>query len=145
MRRGTPPIDNGRPRFRGSVAVTFSGIHTVPALADTAGTERAHGHDFRAEFVFETTTLVYPGVVVEDPLRALITDHVTRRLAFRDLDRVLDRPATCESVAEHLAHWFINSARPAEHAELVSVAVTTGTGGFGQIVLLQRPYGSGAP
>lgn len=144
MRRGAPPADNGRPRFRGRVTAWFSGVHTVPTLAEAAVTERSHGHDFRAEFVFETSTLVYPGVVVEDPLPALIRDHVTKRLAFRDLDRLVDRPATCEALAEHLALWFTGSARPPEHAELVSVTVTTGAGGFGEIVLPPRVHGSGA-
>lgn len=143
MRRGAAPVEPGRPRFRGGVTVILPAIHSMPALADWADSQRPHGHDFRLEFVFETDTLVYPGVVVEDSLRALITDHVNKRLAYRDLDRLLDRPATCEAVAEHLALWFVAAARPPEHAELVSVTVTTGAGGFGQIIL--PPHGPGGP
>lgn len=64
---------------------------------------RPHGHDFTAELVFETTALVYPGVVVDDEMRTEIHDHVAGRLAYRDLDRLFDRPPTCEAIAEHLA------------------------------------------
>ena len=143
MRRGAQPINNDQPRYRGTVNVRFPAIHSMPTLADASGSGRPHGHDFCAEFLFETDTLVYPGVVVDDVLRAQITDHVDKRLAYRDLDRMLDRPATCEAVAETLALWFTRSARPAEHAELVAVMVTTGAGGYGQINL--PPAGLRAP
>jgi len=100
---------------------------------DPAG--RPHGHDFTAELVFESTALVYPGVVVDDDMRAEIHDHVAGRLAYRDLDRLFGRPPTCEAVAEHLADWYRRSARPAGHARLVAVTVRTGSGGHGEIHL----------
>jgi hypothetical protein len=45
------------------------------------------------------------------------------------------RPPTGEAIAEHLARWFLRSARPPGNATLLSVAVTTGTGEHGEIVL----------
>lgn len=136
MRRGSPPTSGaGIPRFRGVVPVAFPASHAVPALAVEIGTARPHGHDFHAEFLFEATALAYPGVVIDDVIRAQIVDHVEKRLAYRDLDQLLDRPATCEAIAEHLALWFTRSVSPAEHAHLVSVTVTTAGGGFGQINL----------
>jgi hypothetical protein len=56
-------------------------------------------------FLFETTALAHPGVVVDDDMRAEIIGRVTDRLHHRDLDRLLDRPATCEAIADYLAAW----------------------------------------
>lgn len=142
MRRvGVPASDDAAPRFRGTVVVEFPAAHTVPTLADGGDQGRFHGHDFRAEFLFETTALAYPGVVVDDVMRAEVVDHVDKRLAYRDLNRLFERPATCEAIAESLALWFTRSVSPAEHAQLVSVTVTTGAGGFGQITLPpSRPW-----
>ncbi|MGI9004210.1 MAG: 6-carboxytetrahydropterin synthase [Pseudonocardia sp.] len=53
---------------------------------------RTHGHDFTARFRFEAATLTYLGVVVDDDVRDEITRHVRDRLAYRDLDRLHDRP-----------------------------------------------------
>lgn len=124
------------PRYRGSVSVKFSAALRIPGLEPhgvTAG--RISGHDFTAVFHFETTTLAYPGVVVDDDMRAEITARVTDRLHHRDLDRLLDRPATCEAIADYLAAWYLQSARLPGHAQLVAVAVTTAAGDQGEIHL----------
>lgn len=135
MRRGlASAADPVAPRFRGVVAVVFPATHAVPVLAADEA-PRLHGHDFRVELLFEATTLAYPGVVVDDVMRAQVADHIEKRLAYRDLNQLLDRPATCEAIAEYLAAWFTRSVSPAEHANLVSVTVTTANGGFGQLTL----------
>lgn len=85
--------------------------------------------------MFESTALVYPGVVVDDDMRAEIHQHVAGRLAYRDLDRLFDRPPTCEAIAEHLATWHRRSARPAGHTWLVAVTVRTGADDHGEIHL----------
>jgi hypothetical protein len=125
-------------RFRGSVQTGFSAAvreHISGAGADPrAG--GILGHDFTVTLLFETTALAYPGVVVDDGLRADITDHVSTRLHGRDIDTLLGRPATCEAIAEHLATWYVRSARPGgPHHRLVSVTVTHGDGGHGEFRL----------
>jgi hypothetical protein len=86
-------------------------------------------------FLFETTALAHPGVVVDDDMRAEIIGRVTDRLHHRDLDRLLDRPATCEAIADYLAAWYVRSARSPGHARLVAVTVTTAAGDHGEIHL----------
>jgi len=130
------------PRYRGSVRVSFPAAMALRGLEPGNPAGRPHGHDFTAELVFESTTLVFPGVVVDDDMRTEIQDHVAGRLAYRDLDRLFDRPPTCEAIAEHLATWHRRSARPAGHARLVAVTVRTGSGDHGEIHL---PTPTGAP
>ncbi|MGH3614210.1 MAG: 6-pyruvoyl trahydropterin synthase family protein [Pseudonocardia sp.] len=137
------PNDTTR-RFRSAVITTFPAAHSLHGLPGDSEVARSHGHDYRATFVFETTTLVYPGVVIDDRVRAEITEHVDTHLAYRDLDQLFDRPATCEAIAEHLANWFARSAGPAGTAWLVSVAVTAGSGDHGEIHL-PHPGQSSAP
>lgn len=127
------------PRYRGAFDVVFPAIRTLRGLDPGRPEGRTHGHDFTARFVFETTALVYPGVVVDADVRDEVTRHVTDRLAYRDLDRLLGRPPTCEAIAEHLARWFVHSARPPGDATLLSIAVTTGSGEHGEIVLPVTP------
>lgn len=126
------------PRYRSTVRVAFPALHSIRGLADGADIGRAHGHDFTAEFRFETAHLVYPGVVVDDVTRREIEQHVRERLAYRDLDRLLDRPPTCEAIAEHLATWFLRSARLSGDARLVAVAVSTGSGAGAEIALIEE-------
>lgn len=122
-------------RYRGTVTVQFSAALRIAGLepGDTAG--RLHGHDFTAVFLFESTTLTYPGVVVDHDMRDEITGRITDRLHHRDLDRLLDRPATCEAIADYLATWYVRSARPPGHAHLLGVTVTTAAGDHGEIHL----------
>lgn len=131
------------PLYRGSATVSFPAAHSLAGLEAEHPASRAHGHDYNATFLFETGVLAYPGVVIDEDLRAVITGHVQDRLAYRDLDRLLDRPATCEAIAEHLAAWFLRSARPADHARLVSVAVATGSGACAEIHLRPPHPGPG--
>lgn len=138
---GPGNTDHGLPRYRSSVTVTFPASHSLPGLEPGVGAGRPHGHDFTAVFVFETATLVYPGVVIGDDMRTEITRHVTDRLAYRDLDRLFDQPPTCEAIAEHLATWHQRSARPPHPARLVSVTVTTSSGAHAEIHL-PRTLGS---
>jgi 6-pyruvoyl-tetrahydropterin synthase len=136
MSTGPHPSDSDLvPRYRGSVRVRFSAALRIPTPEPGATVGRLHGHDFTAVFLFETTTLAYPGVVVDDDMRAEITGRVTDRLHHRDLDRLLDRPVTCEAIADYLAAWYLRSARPPGHARLVAVTVTTGAGDYGEINL----------
>lgn len=129
-------VDGSVPRYRGAVRVTFPAIHSVPGLEPTRPEGRPHGHDFTATFLFEsTTTLAYPGVVVDDDMRTEIVRHVEDRLAYRDLDKLLGRPPTCAAIAEYLASWHRRSARVSTHAHLTSLTVTTGSGGHGEIHL----------
>lgn len=125
-------------RFRGSLRTGFSAAvreHISGPGADQA-VGRMMGHDFTVTLLFETTALAYPGVVVDDDLRADVTDYVTHRLHGRDIDTLLGRPATCEAIAEHLANWYVRSARPGgPHHRLVSVTVTHGEGGHGELRL----------
>ncbi|MDN5747152.1 MAG: 6-carboxytetrahydropterin synthase [Pseudonocardia sp.] len=125
----------GVPRYRGSVRVSFPAALSLRGLepGDPAG--RPHGHDFTAVLVFESTTLVYPGVVVDDDMRTEIPPHLAPRHAYRALARLFDRPPTCEAIAEHLATWHRRSARPPGHARLVAVTVRTGSGDHGEIHL----------
>lgn len=122
-------------RYRGTVTVRFS------AALRTAGPEPGHavgrlyGHDFTAVFLFESATLTHPGVVVDHDMHEEITGRVADRLHHRDLDRLLDRPATCEALADYLATWYVRSARPPGHARLLAVTVTTAAGGHGEIHL----------
>jgi 6-pyruvoyltetrahydropterin/6-carboxytetrahydropterin synthase len=127
------------PRYRSTVRVGFPALHSIRGLADGAAVSRAHGHDFTAEFRFETAHLVYPGVVVDNDTRHEIERHVRERLAYRDLDRLLDRPPTCEAIAEHLVTWFLRSARPPGDARLVAVVVSTGSGAQAEIALVEEP------
>jgi 6-pyruvoyl-tetrahydropterin synthase len=122
-------------RYRGAVTVRFSAALRISGLepGDTAG--RLHGHDFTAVFLFESATLTYPGVVVDHDMRDEITGRIADRLHHRDLDRLLDRPATCEALADYLATWYVRSARPPGHAHLVAVTVTTAAGDHGEIHL----------
>lgn len=124
------------PRFSGTVTVTFSAAHSLPGLEPGHRARRSHGHDFTATFTFDAGALSYPGVVVDHTMRNEIVRHVEDGLDHRDLDRLLDRPATCEAIAAHLATWWYQrSARPAEHAGLVSVTVATAVGANGSVHL----------
>ncbi len=135
-----PAVDTA-PRFRGRVRVSFPAALSLRGLESGNPAGRPHGHDFTAELVFESTTLVYPGVVVDDDMRTEIERHIADRLAFRDLDRLFDRPPTCEAIAEYLANWHWCSARPPGHARLVAVNVSTDAGDHGEIHL---PASTGA-
>lgn len=98
------------------------------------------GHDFAVTLLFETTALTYPGVVVDDDMRTEISDYVAHRLHGRDIDTLLGRPATCEAIADHIARWFVNSARPGGPSHrLVSVTVATGNDGHGEVHLPTPP------
>ena len=123
------------PRYRGCVRVEFSAALRIPGLEPRITAGRLSGHNFTAVFLFETTALAYPGVVVDDDMRAEITGRVTDRLHHRDLDRLLDRPATCEAIADYLASWYVRSARLPGHARLVAVTVITAAGDHGEIHL----------
>jgi len=92
--RDEGPAADAVSSFRGSVRVSFPAALSLRGLEPGNPAGRPHGHDFTAELVFESTTLVYPGVVVDDDMRAEIHDHVAGRLAYRDLDRLFDRPPT---------------------------------------------------
>ena len=122
-------------RYRGTVTVRFSAALRMsgPESGNAAG--RWHGHDFTAAFLFESTTLAYPGVVVDHDMREEITGRITDRLHHRDLDRILGRPATCEALADYIATWYVRSARPPGHAHLLAVTVTTAADDHGEIRL----------
>lgn len=136
------PAEPAVPRYRGRVRAAFPAALSLRGVDPGSPAGRPHGHDFTAEFVFESTALVHPGVVVDDDMRAEIQRHVADRLAYRDLDRLFDRPPTCEAIAEHLANWHWCSARPPGHARLVAVIVTTGSGDHGEIHLPTPPDSS---
>ncbi|MHA6631098.1 6-pyruvoyl trahydropterin synthase family protein [Pseudonocardia sichuanensis] len=136
MNNAPEDIDAGAfARYRGTVTVRFSAALRIAGLepGETAG--RLHGHDFTAVFLFESATLTYPGVVVDHDMRDEITGRITDRLHHRDLDRLLDRAATCEALADYLATWYVRSARPPGHARLLAVTVTTAAGDHGEIHL----------
>ena len=134
-RTSTATDEYGAPCYQGIVRFTFSAALRIAGLEPGHAAGRLHGHDFCVAFRFEATTLAYPGVVVDDDMREEITHHIRDRLDHRDLDGLMGRPATCEAIAEHLAGWYLRSARPPGHARLVSVTVTTGAGGHGEIHL----------
>jgi 6-pyruvoyl-tetrahydropterin synthase len=142
-RRDDRPAGDVQPCYRGSVRVTFPAARSLGGIAPGSPAGRPHGHDFTAVFVFESATLTYPGVVVDDDMREEIINHVTDRLAYRDLNRLFDRPPTCEAIAEHLASWHHRSARPPGDARLISVTVTTGSGDHGEIHLPWRTPNGG--
>jgi 6-pyruvoyltetrahydropterin/6-carboxytetrahydropterin synthase len=127
-----------RPWYRSVVRVGFPALHSIRGLENGNAIGRPHGHDFTAEFRFETAHLIYPGVVIDDDTRHEIERHVRDRLAYRDLDRLLGQPSTCEAIAEHLANWFLRSARPPGDARLVSVAVSTGSGAHAEVALAEE-------
>lgn len=125
-----------RARYRGAVRVGFPALHSIRGLEDGQDVGRPHGHDFTAEFVFETH-LVHLGVVVDADTREEIERHVRDRLAYRDWTGSWParRPAKPSPIT-----WPVGScsARPPGDARLVSVLVSTGSGGHGQIVLTEE-------
>ena len=131
---------DGALHYSATVTASFSAAHSLPGLEPGHRAGRSHGHDFTATFTFATSSLSYPGVVVDDDMRTEIIRHIEKVLDHRDLDRLLDRPATCEAIAEHLATWYSRSARPPGHAQLLSVSVTTARGLNGTVHLL-GPFG----
>jgi 6-pyruvoyl-tetrahydropterin synthase len=128
------------PLYQSSASVTFSATHSLRGIEGPEA--RHHGHDYTATFLFEAASLIYPGVVIDDDMRDEIARHVRDRFAYRDLDRVLTQPATCEAIAENLARWYVHSARPVRHARLISVTVSTSSGMNGSI-RLPPPASSG--
>ena len=139
-----PAAEPAGPRYRGRVRVSFPALLTLHRPTPANPAPRPYLHDLTAEFVFEAASLVEPGVVVDNDMRAEIEQHVATRLAHRDLNRLFDRPPTCEVLAGHLANWHWCSARPPGHARLVAVTVTDSAGGHGEIHLPQ-PSPTGSP
>ncbi|MGH3611759.1 MAG: hypothetical protein ACRDRK_03915 [Pseudonocardia sp.] len=115
--------------------VGFSAAPRIAGLQPAATEGRLHGHDFTATFLFETATLTYPGVVVDDAMRAEILDRVTDRAAP-------PRPRPPARSARHLRsrrrppRRLVRALRPPPgRARLVSVTVATDAGGHGEIHL----------
>lgn len=130
-----PSPVGGVTRYRGYVQVRFSAALRISGLEPGSPAGRLHGHDYTATFWFEAITLVYPGVVVDDDMRAEVIGRVSERYDHRDLDRLLNRPATCEAIADALASWYMSTALPPGHAHLVAVTVATGDGQHAEIHL----------
>lgn len=132
MRRVTRlPEPQTSSRFRSTVAVTF------PRRALTArhARRRRRGPSPLARLHRHVPVRDHcPGLPGRrDRRQSPRRDHRPhrQRLAYRDLDRLFDRQATCEAIAEHLATWFTRSARPANDAWLVAITVTTASGTHG--------------
>lgn len=117
-------------RYRIGKQFRFEAAHSLPNLPEGHKCSRLHGHSYRVELSLLTSAeLVPPGFVVDfaelTPLRAYIDAH----LDHRNLDDVLDKPATSEHLAEFLYAWCAeNLALPAGvRVERVRVSETAST------------------
>jgi 6-pyruvoyltetrahydropterin/6-carboxytetrahydropterin synthase len=85
---------------------TFDAAHHLPGLPAGHKCSRVHGHTYTAEFILASEALTPPGFVADFADLTPVRDYIGSALDHRDLNEVLDRPPTCEAIAEHLADWY---------------------------------------
>lgn len=91
----------------------FEAAHSLPGLPDGHKCGRPHGHSYRAEVTLSTAgDLSLPGFVVDFGDLAPFGVYLDESLDHRDLNTVLDVPATSENLARHLFDWCV------KHVEL---------------------------
>ena len=116
----------GAARFRAGRTFRFEAAHHLPGMEPGHRSTRVHGHSYRVDVELAATELRYPGVVVGADELSQLKEYVADRLDHRDLNSVLDRPPTCEAVAEHLAEWITTHMEPDVSARVVAVRVSAG-------------------
>ena len=91
----------------------FEAAHSLPGLPDGHKCARPHGHSYSVEITLATTEDLYgPGFVVDFADLAGLGTYLNGSFDHRDLNTVLDVPATSENLARHLYCWCV------EHLDL---------------------------
>ncbi|GIF76209.1 6-pyruvoyl trahydropterin synthase family protein [Asanoa siamensis] len=97
----------------------FEAAHSLPGLPEGHKCGRQHGHSYTVEVTLVTASeLADPGFVVDFAGLAGLGAYLNESFDHRDLNAVLDVPATSENLARHLYCWCV------EHLDLpAAVAV----------------------
>jgi 6-pyruvoyltetrahydropterin/6-carboxytetrahydropterin synthase len=91
----------------------FEAAHALPGLPDGHKCGRVHGHGYTVEVTLMTTdVLCDPGFVVDFAELAPLGEYLNTAFDHRDLNTVLDVPATSENLARHVYCWCV------EHLDL---------------------------
>lgn len=108
----------------------FEAAHSLPGLPDGHKCARPHGHSYTVEVTLVTTeSLNPPGFVVDFGDLARLGEYLSSSFDHRDLNTVLDVPATSENLARHLYCWCVEHLRvpPGVQVEKVRVSETAST------------------
>jgi 6-pyruvoyltetrahydropterin/6-carboxytetrahydropterin synthase len=91
----------------------FEAAHALPDLPEGHKCGRLHGHGYTVEVTLMTTdALCSPGFVVDFAKLDPLGEYLDAAFDHRDLNTVLDVPATSENLARHLYGWCV------EHLQL---------------------------
>ena len=85
----------------------FEAAHSLPGLPDGHKCARPHGHSYSVEITLTTEDLRGPGFVVDFADLAGLGAYLDGSFDHRDLNTVLDVPATSENLARHLYCWCV--------------------------------------
>ena len=84
----------------------FEAAHSLPGLPDGHKCGRPHGHSYAVEvWLVAAGPLTHPGFVVDFAELAPFGRYLTETFDHRDLNLVLDEPATSENLARWFFHW----------------------------------------
>ena len=118
----------GAARFRAGRTFRFEAAHHLSGTEPGHRSARVHGHSYQVDVELAAIELRYPGVVVGADELSPLKEYVADRLDHRDLNAILNRPPTCEAVAEHLAGWITTYMEPDVSARVVAARVSVGKG-----------------
>lgn len=84
----------------------FEAAHSLPGLPAGHKCARQHGHSYTVEITLAATDDLHdPGFVVDFADLATLGAYLNGSFDHRDLNTVLDAPATSENLARHLYRW----------------------------------------
>lgn len=83
----------------------FEAAHSLPGLAPGHKCARPHGHSYTIEVALVADELEGTGFVTDFADLAAVQTYLDDVLDHRDLNGVLDMPATSENLARHLYQW----------------------------------------
>lgn len=103
----------------------FEAAHSLPGLPDDHKCARQHGHSYVVEVTLTTTgNLSGPGFVVDFGELAELGRYLDASFDHRNLDTVLDVPATSENLARHLYDWCVEHLKLPGHVVVEKVRVS---------------------
>lgn len=91
--------------FRIGKRFRFEAAHSLPGLAPDHKCARPHGHSYTVELTLVSAELSDPGFVTDFAELAPMKTYLDEAFDHRDLNGVLDVPATSENLARHLYQW----------------------------------------
>src|SRR4051812_45445927 len=91
--------------FRIAKTFKFEAAHSLPDLPDSHHCARVHGHSYTVTVVLVAPVLADPGFVVDFAELGPFGRYIDSHFDHRDLNTVLDVPATSEHLAAHFHQW----------------------------------------